>query len=111
MSQTLGGWKNGRRLKYACNNIATLRGSYLTHLFKGIKEANAAKVRDNLTREVVNKNVSCFLKEITDIGTTKKTVYVVLGAEAEKQFRKHFLNKMGDVNVIYIPTIPTMAGA
>jgi hypothetical protein len=99
------GWKHDRKLKYACNDTNDLRGSYLTDLFKGIKEPNSAKVRDYLTQEVVNKNVSCFLEEMLDIGTTKETVYVVLGvynSDIGKQFRKNFLDKMGDVNdVIY----------
>jgi hypothetical protein len=97
------GWKHDRKLKYACNDT-TLRGSYLTDMFKGIEEANSGKVRDLLTDEVVDKNVSCFLEEISDIGTTDKTVYVVLGvykSEIGKQFRKHFLDQMGEVNVIY----------
>ena len=97
------GWKHDRKLKYACNDTA-LRGSYLTDLFKGIEEANSGKVRDLLTDDLVNKNVSCLLEEILDIGTTDKTVYVVLGvyhSEIGKQFRKHFLDQMGDVNVIY----------
>jgi|ERR1019366_10516989 hypothetical protein len=97
------GWKHDRKLKYACNDTA-LRGSYLTDLFKGIKEANSNKVRDYLTPELVNKNVSCFIEEISDIGTTKKTVYVILGvrnSEIANQFREHFLDQMGDTNVIY----------
>ena len=95
------GWKHGRKLKYACNDT-TLRGSYLTDMFKGIAEANLNKVRDHLTPEVVNENVSFFLEEIADIGTTKETVYVVLGiSEPKKQFKKHFLDKMDDVNVVY----------
>jgi len=97
------GWKHDRKLKYGCNDTA-LRGSYLTDMFKGIEEANSAKVRYHLTPQVVNKNVSCFLEEISDIGTTKETVYVVLGvhnSEIGKQFREHFLDQMGDVNVIY----------
>jgi hypothetical protein len=97
------GWKHDRKLKYACNDTE-LRGSYLTDLFKGIKEANSNKVRDYLTPKVVNENVSFFLKEILDIGTTKKTVYVVLGvynSDIGKRFREHFLGKMGSANVIY----------
>jgi hypothetical protein len=52
----------------------------------------------------VNDNVSFFLEEISDIGTTKKTVYVILGvrnSEVGKQFRKYFLGHMGDVKVRY----------
>ena len=101
------GWKHDRKLKYACNDTA-LCGSYLTDLFKGVKEANSKKVRDHLTPEVVKKNVSFFLKEISDVGTTKETVYVILGvynSEIGKQFREHFLDQildqMGAVNVIY----------
>jgi hypothetical protein len=98
------GWKHDRKLKYACNDT-DLRGSYLTDLFKGIKEAKSNKVRGYLTPELVNKNVSCFIEEISDIGTTKKTVYVVLGvynSDIGKQFSKNFLDKTGDVNdVIY----------
>jgi len=93
------GWKHDRKLKYACNDT-TLRGSYLTDMFKGIKEANMNNVRDHLTPKVVNENVSFFLKEVSDIGATKETVYVVLGvSEPKKQFIKHFLPKMGDVDV------------
>jgi hypothetical protein len=95
-----GGGSHARKLKYACNDTK-LRGSYLTDLFKGIKEPVAAKVQDYLTRERIDKNVSCFLKEITDIGTTNKTVYIVLGVEAKKQFEKHFLDKMGDSDIRY----------
>jgi len=76
----------------------------LPKVFKGIKEANSAKVRDYVTDEVVNDDVSFFLEEISDIGTTKKTDYVVLGeynSEIGKQFREHFLDELGDVNVIY----------
>ena len=95
------GWPHGRKLKYACNDT-TLRGSYITDMFKGIAEANLNKVRDYLTPEVVKENVSFFLEEISDIGTTKQTVYVVLGvSEPKKQFQKHFLDKMGPVNVKY----------
>ena len=97
------GWKHDRKLKFACNDTA-LRGSYLTDLFKGIKEVNSKNVLNYLTPEVVNDNVSFFLEEISDIGTTKKTVYVILGvrnSEVGKQFRKHFLGHMGDVKVRY----------
>ncbi len=97
------GWKHDRKLKYACNDT-TLRGSYLTDLFKGIKEANSTKVRDYLTPEVVNENVSLFLEEILDIGTTKETVYVILGvyhSEIGKQLREHFLDQLGDINAKY----------
>jgi hypothetical protein len=97
------GWKHDRKLKYACNDTA-LRGSYLTDLFKGIKEANSKNVRNYLTPKVVNENVSSFLEEISDIGTTKETVYVILGvpnSEVGKQFRAHFLDHMGDVKVRY----------
>jgi len=45
----------------------------LPKVCKGIKETNSAKVRDYLTDEVVNDDVSFFLEEISDIGTTKKT--------------------------------------
>jgi hypothetical protein len=45
----------------------------LPKVFKGIKEANSAKVRDYVTDEVVNDDVSFFLEETSDIGTTKKT--------------------------------------
>lgn len=98
------GWKHDRKLKYACNDTNDLRGSYLTDLFKGIKESDSRKVQNYLTDDVVNKNVSCFLQEIADIGTTKKTVFVVLGvydSDIGKLFREHFLKKMGDVNVKY----------
>jgi hypothetical protein len=97
------GWKHDRKLKFACNDTA-LRGSYLTDLFKGIKEVNSKNVLNYLTPEVVNDNVSFFLEEISDIGTTKKTVYVILGvrnSEVGKQFRKYFLGHMGDVKVRY----------
>ena len=97
------GWKHDRKLKYACNDTA-LRGSYLIDLFKGIKEVNSKNVQNYLTPEVVNENVSLFLEEISDIGTSKKTVYVILGvrnSEVGKQFRAHFLDKLGDVNVKY----------
>jgi len=71
-------------------------------MFKGIAEANLNNVQDYLTPEVIHENVSFFLEEISDIGTTKETVYVVLGvSEPKKQFHKHFLGKMGDINVIY----------
>ena len=40
---------------------------------KGIKETNSAKVRDYVTDEAVNDDVSFFLEEISDIDTTKKT--------------------------------------
>lgn len=97
------GWKHDRKLKFACNDTA-LRGSYLTDLFKGIKEVNSRNVQNYLTPEVVTENVSLFLEEISDIGTTKKTVYVILGvrnSEVGKQFRSHFLDKLGEVNVKY----------
>jgi len=97
------GRKHDRKLKFACNDTA-LRGSYLTYLFKDIKAVNSKNVRNYLTPEVVNENVSLFLEEISDIGTTKKTVYVILGvrnSEVGKQFRAHFLDKWGDVNVKY----------
>jgi hypothetical protein len=97
------GWKHDRKLKFACNDTA-LRGSYLTDLFKGIKEVNSKNVSNYLTPEVVNDNVSFLLEEISDIGTTKKTVYVILGvrnSEVGKQFRKYFLGHMGDVKVRY----------
>jgi hypothetical protein len=97
------GFKHGRKLKFACNDTA-LRGSYLTDLFKGIKEVNSKNVQNYLTPEVVTENVSLFLEEISDIGTTKKTVYVILGvrnSEVGKQFRSHFLDHLGDVNVKY----------
>ena len=56
-----------------------LRGSYLTDLFKGIKEVNSSKLQDYLTPQLVKKNVAYLLEEISDIRTTKRTVYVVLG--------------------------------
>ena len=54
------GGRHDRKLKYACNDAA-LRGSYLTDLFKGIKEANSKKVQEHSTLKVMNEAVS-FLK-------------------------------------------------
>ena len=42
------------------------------YVFKGIKESKFRKIRDYLTDEVVNGDVSFFLEEVLDIGTTKK---------------------------------------
>ena len=56
-----GGGSHARKLKYACNDTE-LRGSYITDLFKGITEPVAAKVRDHLTPERIDKTFLTFLK-------------------------------------------------
>jgi hypothetical protein len=97
------GGKHDRKLKYACNDTV-LRGSYLTDLFKGIKEADSKRVQAYLTDKVVKDNVSFFLEEISDIGTTKETVCIILGApnsDVGKLFREHFLERLGGLKVIY----------
>jgi len=84
----------------------------LPKVFKGIKEANSAKVRDYVTDEVVNDDVSFFLEEISDIGTTKKTDYVVLGeynSEIGKQSGNISWTKLVMSMSFIAPTIPTFA--
>ena len=103
------GGKHDRKLKYACNDTA-LRGSYLTDLFKRIEEVKAGKVQENLTLEDIKKHVSLFVEEMSEIGTTKETIYIILGVNCREMFKKHFLEKLGDVKVIpyyhYSYTLP-----
>ena len=94
------GGKHDRKLKYACNHTE-LRGSYLTDLFKDIKEAKAKNVKPHLTDRVIQKNVTYFLSEVSDLGATQETIFVILGAAAGHHFRKHFLEHLGAVKVIY----------
>lgn len=97
------GGKHDRKLKFACNDTA-LRGSYLTDLFKGVKEADSKEVQKHLTDEFMKQSVSQFCEEMLDIGATKNTVYIVLGTPTSvlgKSFKAHFLVPLASKNVVY----------
>ena len=76
----------------------------MTDLFKGVIHSNSKKVKDSLTPELIRKNVTFFLRELSDVGANKDTTYVVFGlytADIAQMFRKYFLPHMGDVSVEY----------
>lgn len=74
------GGKNDRKLMYACNDT-TLRGSYLTDLFKGIPEAKSAKLYAYIKQnpDILAENVRIFKEEMIDIEVGESTVFIVLG--------------------------------
>lgn len=88
------GGKHDRKLKYACNDTS-LRGSYMTDLFKGINESKSNKIEEHLSIDVIRKNVKIFREEMEDIGITEKSVFILMGARSSKLYKyffKHFYN-------------------
>jgi len=90
-------WSNFRtgrhdwKLMRACNTTS-LKGSYLTDIFKGIPEADSVtfkrKVKDDLS--LIKKNVVKFHIEMRDVGVTKNTTFVLLGGLTSWFFSKYF---------------------
>ncbi len=94
------GGKHDRKIKYACtDNILT--GSYLTDIFKNIEISKSNNVKELLTKDVVNANVSLFIQEMQDIKIKPSTCFIIFGKEKSlmadcfnKYFSKHFDNKV-----------------
>lgn len=93
------GGKHDRKLMYACNNTR-LRGVYLTDLFKNVSEVSAHKLSSRLTEKKIAGDVAFFRKEMTDIGITSRTVFVVFGKEAKRMYQRHFAKHFKN-SVIY----------
>ena len=89
------GGKHDRKLKYACNDTK-LRGSYITDLFKGLPEAKSNKLTEQLTEEIIKKNVIIFNQELEDVRVSNKSKFIVLGAQNSqiaKIFNLYFNHK------------------
>lgn len=97
------GGKHDRKLKFACNDTF-LRGSYLTDLFKGVKQASSARFARELKKKTINENVSRFLEEMQAIGCTEETTFVILGTETSvlaRLFRQYFAGSLASTQVVY----------
>jgi len=88
------GGKHDRKLMRACNETK-LRGSYLTDIFKDIPESKSFKLKKYIDKNisVIKENVDYFNKEMKDIGVDENTVFIVLGVNASKYFKKYFQHK------------------
>lgn len=81
---TNGKWKNfhggkhDRKLKYACNDT-TLRGAYITDLFKNLPEVSSSQFENKLSRDLIDKNISFFRQEMQDIKIHHLTKFIVMG--------------------------------
>jgi len=94
------GGKHDRKLKYACNDNS-LRGSYLTDIFKGVAEPKSGEFEKLLTKEIIEENVDLFHREMSDIKISENTVFVVLGTKSSltakyfnNYFKKNLKNKV-----------------
>lgn len=98
--------RHDRKLMFSCSN-SELSGSYLTDIFKGIPTTNAAEFAVELEKcvtkdpEFINKQVDDFNTEMTDIKMNKDTVFIVLGNDAKRYFKKYFQKGFKN-NVLYI---------
>ena len=94
------GGKHDRKLKYACNDTS-LRGSYITDLFKDIPQSNSAKFFSEINQHIIDHNVNLFIEEMKNIKITDETCFVLMGADNSQivktyntYFGKHFDNKV-----------------
>jgi len=99
------GGKHDRKLKYALNNTS-LRGSYMTDLFKNIVEPSSASFykKVNGDSNLINENVQRFIEEMKDVKITSDSTFVILGTENSytgKLFNKHFKQHFPNNKVVY----------
>ncbi|MCX6143024.1 MAG: hypothetical protein NTZ35_07375 [Ignavibacteriales bacterium] len=100
------GGAHDRKLKYACNDISELRGSYLTDMFKGIETKTSAELFRKLGRESerLKKQVRTFRREMKDVGASSTTTFVVLGVAGSRTaeyFEKHYAKDLQCRKVVY----------
>lgn len=84
-----GGSTHDRKLKFVCNDT-TLRGSYMTDIFKGIEEVQAAQLANKLSEKIINENVNFFIQEMKDIKISDKSKFLLFGRHVEYYFNKYF---------------------
>lgn len=96
------GGRHDRKLMYACNDTK-LRGSYITDIFKDLPKTRASEVKKYLEEhpKFLEENVSSFKKEMVDIEISRDTVFVVLGNDARRYFKKYFQNGYENKPVYY----------
>jgi hypothetical protein len=94
------GGKHDRKIKYACNNTQ-LRGCYITDLFKRIPEKNSASIDKHLDEKIIEINVELFKEEMSDIGLTENSKFIVFGKSGskianyfDKFFKPYFNNEV-----------------
>lgn len=81
--------KHDRKLKYACNDTS-LRGSYMTDLFKEIVEKNSFKLK-RIDTMIIRKNVDFFIEEMKDIKINNDTRFVIFGQLAFYYYKEYFM--------------------
>jgi len=81
--------RHDRKLKYACNH-STLRGSYLTDIFKGIDNPNSADFSKSLTIKDIRDNVDFFMQEMIDVKINEETQFIIFGNLTNQYFNKYF---------------------
>ena len=92
--QNFHGGKHDRKLQYALNDTS-LRGAYLTDMYKDIPEPNSGLLHKYIESkpELIKTNVETFKREMSDIGVQEDSVFVILSAEKSRtavHFNKFF---------------------
>lgn len=92
------GGKHDRKIKYACNDNR-LRGSYITDIFKGVAEPNSSKLKQNITNEIISKNVQFFNLEMKDLKINDESIFIIFGTPTSllaqffnKYFKQNYTN-------------------
>ncbi|MVN22556.1 hypothetical protein [Mucilaginibacter arboris] len=99
------GGKHDRKLKYAFND-SSLKGSYMTDLFKNIinpKSNDFYKFIKDKT-DVIEENVLGFVQEMNDLKVSTETCFIVLGTEESitgKLFKEYFQRHFTNTSIIY----------
>ena len=84
-----GGSIHDRKLKFACNDTL-LRGAYMTDIFKGFEEVQAAMLSRSLTEDIIRSNVNQFNEEMRDIKIGEDSKFIIFGSHAAKYFNRYF---------------------
>jgi hypothetical protein len=93
------GGTHDRKLKYAFND--TIRGSYITDLYKGIVNPSSVELDKYISKnpDILQENVQFFLEEMKSIRLSMESRFIILGVENgilarhfNKHFQRHFLS-------------------
>ncbi|MFZ1291234.1 MAG: hypothetical protein WAR79_14150 [Melioribacteraceae bacterium] len=98
------GGKHDRKLKYAFN-VSSLRGFYLTDLFKGLKEPKSNLIYKSVLSNKINLDyhINFFIDEMNDIKVNNETTFIIFGvvkSNLARIFCTYFKNLYKKNNII-----------
>jgi hypothetical protein len=98
------GGTHDRKLKYAFND--TIRGSYITDLYKGIVNPSSVELDRYISQNstILQENVELFLEEMKSVQLNSESRFIILGVEngiLAQHFKNHFQIHFPSNPVVY----------